>query len=108
MRLALERDLLVVGESGDGLSAIKDVQALEPDVVVTDVNMPKMDGLTMIKWLREIAPSVATIVLTVYDHKEVQTRARAAGAEAFVSKQEDVEYLIDAIRHVVMSECTHN
>jgi DNA-binding NarL/FixJ family response regulator len=74
--------------------------------VVTDVDMPKMDGLTMIKWLREVSPSAATIVLTVYDHEEIQTRARDAGADAFIGKQEDVEHLIEAIHHVVTSNHT--
>jgi DNA-binding NarL/FixJ family response regulator len=97
MRLDLEPDLCVVGEAGDGLAAIQAVQALGPDVVVTDIHMPRMDGITMIEWLREIAPSVAVIVLTVYDHQEVRERAHAAGATAFICKQEDVEHLIDAI-----------
>jgi len=106
MRLALEPDLFVVGEAGDGVAAIKAVQALGPDVVVTDVDMPKMDGITMIEWLREVASSVAAIVLTVHDHAEARAQARAAGAKAFICKQEDVERLIDAIRHVVISDCT--
>ena len=97
MRLELEPDLLVVGEAGDGLAAIKAVQTLGPDVVVTDIDMPKIDGITMIKWLQEIVPPVAAIVLTVYDHEEVRARAHAAGAKAFICKQEDVEHLINAI-----------
>ena len=108
MRLALEPDLHVVGEAGDGLAALKAVRALGPDVVVTDIDMPKMDGLTMIKWLREVAPSAAAIVLTVYDHEGVRTRARDAGADAFIGKQEDVEHLIDAIHRVAMSHHTEN
>jgi DNA-binding NarL/FixJ family response regulator len=107
MRLALEPDLHVVGEADNGLAALKAVQTLDPDVVVTDVDMPKMDGITMIKWLREVSPSAAAIVLTVYDHEEVQTRARDAGADAFIGKQEDVEHLIDAIQRVVTSDRPH-
>ncbi len=103
MRLALEPDLLVVGEASDGLAAIKAAQALGPDVVVTDVEMPKMDGITMIEWLHEVAPSIASIVLTVYDHQEARVRAREAGAQAFICKQEHVECLINTIRRVVTS-----
>ena len=101
MRLALEPDLHVIGEAGDGLAALKAVRELGPDVVVTDVEMPKMDGITMIKWLREVAPSATAIVLTVNDHEETRARARAAGADGFIGKQEDVERLIDAIHHAV-------
>lgn len=102
--LALEPDLLVVGEAGDGVAAIKAVQALRPDVVVTDVNMSKIGGITMIEWLNEVAPSVSAIVLTVHDHKEVQAQARAARSRAFIYKQEDVELLIDAICHIFTSD----
>jgi DNA-binding NarL/FixJ family response regulator len=108
MRLALEPDLLVVGEARDGLTALKNVQAFDPDVVVTDVDMPKMDGITMIERLRAVAPSVAAIVLTVYDHEEARARARAAGANAFICKQEDVEHLIGAIHRVARSDVTDN
>ncbi len=100
MRLSLESDLHVVGEAGDGLAALKAARELGPDVVVTDVEMPKMDGLTMIKWLREVAPSAAAIVLTVNDHEETRARARAAGADGFIGKQEAVERLIEAIHYV--------
>ncbi len=101
MRLALEPDLHVVGEAGDGVAALAAVQALAPDVVVTDIDMPGLDGIAMIERLRELAPAVPVIVLTVYDHQEVRDRARAAGARAFVRKQGDVEGLTEAIRRVV-------
>jgi DNA-binding NarL/FixJ family response regulator len=100
MRLALEPDVLVVGEAGDGVAALENIQTLAPDVVITDVNMPKMDGFTMIEQLREVAPHVAPIVLTVDDHEAARARARAAGAKAFICKQEEVEHLIEAIHRV--------
>ncbi len=106
MRMALEPDLFVVGEAGDGVAAVKAARALAPDVVVTDVDMPKMDGITMIEWLREVQPSVSAIVLTIYDHEETRARARAAGARAFIGKQEDVEHLLEAIRQVTSRDAT--
>ncbi len=66
--------------------------------------MPTMDGITMIERLREVAPDIAPIVLTVDDHEAARARARAAGAKAFVCKQEDVEHLIEAIRRVTPSD----
>ena len=97
MRMALEPDLAVVGE------AVKAVQQLDPDVVVTDVEMPRMDGITMIEWLSTVAPDVSAVVLSVYDHEEARARAREAGAKAFIGKQEDVECLFKAIRQVIPS-----
>lgn len=100
MRMELEPDLLVVGEAGDGIAAVKAAQVSNPDVVVTDVEMPKMDGITAIEWLREVSPSTSAIVLSVYDDEDARARARAAGAKAFVGKQEGVEHLLDVIRSV--------
>ena len=100
MRIELEPDLVVVGEAGDGIAAVKAAQVLDPDVVVTDVEMPKMDGITAIEWLREVSPSTSVIVLSVYDDEDARARARAAGARAFVGKQEGVEELLDVIRSV--------
>lgn len=100
MRMELEPDLVVVGEAGDGIAAVKAAQVLDPDVVVTDVEMPKMDGITAIEWLREVNPSTSVIVLSVYDDEDARARARAAGARAFVGKQEGVEELLDVIRSV--------
>lgn len=98
MRLELEPDLVVVGEAGDGVAAVKTAQTFDPDIVVTDVEMPRMDGITAIKWLREVDPSISTIVLSVYDDEDARSRAREAGATAFVGKQEGVEHLLDVIR----------
>ena len=100
MRIELEPDLVVVGEAGDGIAAVKAAQVLDPDVVVTDVEMPKMDGITAIEWLREVSPSTSVIVLSVYDDEDARARARIAGARAFVGKQEGVEELLDVIRSV--------
>lgn len=100
MRLELEPDLTVVGEAGDGIAAVKAAQAFDPDVIVTDVEMPKMDGITALEWLHEVRPSASAIVLSVYDDEDARARARAAGAKAFVGKQEGVEYLLDVIRSV--------
>jgi DNA-binding NarL/FixJ family response regulator len=100
MRMELEPDLDVVGEAGDGIAAVKAAQASDPDIVVTDVEMPKMDGITAIEWLREVDPSISAIVLSVYDDEDARARARTAGAKAFVGKQEGVEHLLDVIRSV--------
>jgi DNA-binding NarL/FixJ family response regulator len=89
-------------------AALESAQALAPDVVVTDVDMPRMDESTMIERLHEVAPDIAPIVLTVDDHEAAQERARAADAKAFICKQEDIEQLIEAIRRVAPSTIIDN
>ena len=56
MRLELEPDIIVVGEAGDGAAALDMTTALHPDVVVMDVEMPEMDGITACAALRRLAP----------------------------------------------------
>ena len=97
MSLGLETDLHIVGEAGDGLEALKAARDLKPDVVILDVEMPGMDGLTAAEKLHQITPASAVVILSLHD--SLVTRARAQAAEAvFVAKHEGVGALIAAIR----------
>jgi len=101
MRLGLEADMQVVGEGGDGLAAIELAHTLHPDVVLIDVEMPHMDGLTATKAIRAIAPQCAVIVVSLHGDAATRTKALAAGASAFVGKHDGEEALLRAIRHSV-------
>ncbi len=98
MRLALEPDLQVVGEAGDGLEAIKLAKALQPDVIVLDVEMPHLDGIAAMGTLRLVAPGAGIVVLSIYGDEATQERARLIGARAFIDKQGGVEKLPAIIR----------
>jgi DNA-binding NarL/FixJ family response regulator len=98
MRIELEPDLEVVGEAADGLQAAKLALILAPDVIVMDLEMPKMDGIAATDWLREVMPQVAVVILSMYGDGTARADASAAGAKDFVEKQEGVETLLDAIR----------
>ena len=101
MHLALEPDLAIVGEAGDGPEAIEMAQALEPDVVVMDIAMPGLDGIATTAALRKIVPRVAVVVLTLYGDRNIRARAHEAGAAAFVEKQGGLEILLEAIHAAV-------
>lgn len=97
MSLGLETDFHVVGEAADGVEALKLARDLKPDVVVMDVEMPNMDGLTAAEKLHGVVPATAVVILSLHDG--LVTRARAQEAEAqFVAKHEGVGALIAAIR----------
>lgn len=98
MRLALEPDLAVVGEAGNGLEAVNLARSLEPDVVLMDIEMPGLDGITATSTLCASSPCPAVVVLTLYDSIEMRRRALEAGARALVGKQDVCEVLMDAIR----------
>ena len=103
IRLAIEPDVSVVGETGSGEEAIRLARALRPDVVLMDVKMPGMDGISATAALRVAAPNVAVVILSLYDDARTQRRAREAGAAAFVAKHQAKTELLATIRRVVSS-----
>ena len=103
MRLELEPDLIIVGEARDGLEAVAMAQALIPDVVVMDVEMPRMDGIGAAKQLRAKAPSMAIVMLSIHADGITRARAREAGAVAFVEKRAVIDILLAEIRSAAQS-----
>lgn len=98
MRLALEADFSVVGEAGDGWEALPLVRELNPDVVLTGLHLPNLDGIALTERLRRDFPACAVVILTLYDEPANRRRAAQAGAAAFVSKQAPDQDLVAAIR----------
>jgi DNA-binding NarL/FixJ family response regulator len=98
MRLEVEADIQVVGEAGDGETALTLAAALAPDVIIMDVALPGMDGITATTAMRTIAPHSAVVMLSLYGDQATQARARAAGASAFVEKHNVEPSLLQAIR----------
>jgi DNA-binding NarL/FixJ family response regulator len=101
MRIELEPDLTVEGEADNGLEAISLAQELVPDVVVMDVAMPEMDGITATRRLHELAPQISVVMLSIHGDSATRVEAREAGAAAFVEKQASVEELLAEIRRAV-------
>lgn len=85
----------VVGEAGDGEQAIQLAKELEPDLVVMDVKMPKMDGITAAEKLQE--SRIPVVMLTAFSQKELVERAGEAGALAYVVKPFNQSDLLPAI-----------
>ncbi len=98
MRLAVEPDLRVVGEAEDGEAAVALAAALCPDVVLMDVEMPRLDGIAATTAVRSVAPQSAVVMLSLYGDRLTQARAQAAGAVAFVEKHAGEPALVTAIR----------
>jgi DNA-binding NarL/FixJ family response regulator len=101
MRLNVETDFIVAGEAGDGWEALRLTRELSPDVVLTGINLPSMDGIALTERLRRDFPNCAVIILSLYDEPSNRERAAKAGASAFVSKQRPDGMLVNAIRNSV-------
>jgi DNA-binding NarL/FixJ family response regulator len=104
--LSDEADISVVGEVGDGLSAVRIVAELEPDVVLMDLRMPGIDGVEATRRIRTSHPagSVRILVLTTFDQDENVLAALRAGADGFLSKGASPAELVEGITRVARGE----
>ncbi len=86
------------GEAADGAEALRLCTELRPDVVLMDLRMPGMDGLTAIRRLAAAQPEIAVLVLTTYDEDDLMLQGLQAGARGFLLKDTSRAALLDAIR----------
>lgn len=103
LRLQLSRsgEFEVVGEASDGLEAIEQARALQPDLVLLDMAMPRMDGLQALPLIREAVPDVRVIVLSGFNADTLEAEAIAAGANRYLTKGGRARDLIEAISSVI-------
>lgn len=102
-RVTLSNAGYTVTEAVDGLDGLNKLQAGEFDLVITDLNMPNMDGLTMIRELRKLPAhtGVPVIFLTTESDGELKAQAKAAGATGWLTKPFDPESLVKIARKVL-------
>ena len=93
-----ETDLVVCGQAEDAEEAFASVVALQPDIVLTDIQLKSSSGLDFIKAIRAHAPALPVVATTMFDVQRSERLAREAGASAFVSKYEGPERLIEVVR----------
>ena len=97
MVLSVEDDIEVVGEAADGLEAVEQARATRPDVVLMDVQMPRMDGIEATRHL--VADDLGHVVIvTTFDRDDYLFDALRAGASGFLLKNAEAEQLVDAVR----------
>jgi len=102
--LAATDDIEVVGTASDGQEALERVAAVQPDIVLMDLSMPRMDGVEATRRLLADHPTVQVVVLTSYADTEHVQDAVAAGAVGYVLKDAEPAALVEAIRGVARGE----
>ena len=103
--LSAHDDIEVVGEAADGSEAIERARSLRPDLVLMDVEMPGLDGLTATRRLLADGPSAPrVVVLTTFDREDYIVEALRAGASGFLLKTASPAELADAVRHALESD----
>ena len=104
MILSSAEDLTVVGEVRDGAQAVQAVREHRPDVVLMDIRMPELDGISATKQLRELPQRPQVIVLTTFHLDDYVIRALRVGASGFLLKDTPPTDIVNAIRVVATGE----
>lgn len=102
--LAGDPEFTVIGEANSGQDAIDQVKSLSPDLVLMDVRMPGMDGLAAMRAVKEFAPEVSVIIVTMYDDVDYLLEAIRSGAAGYMLKDSTRKQLTDAVRNVLNGE----
>jgi DNA-binding NarL/FixJ family response regulator len=101
--LTEQADLEVVGESSDGLEAIQSSEELQPDLVLLDIELPKMNGLDAARHIRRVSPGTKILFLSSYHYLDIMREALRLGA-AFVVKADAGRDLLLIVRAIIRNE----
>ena len=94
-------DVVVVGEAEDGLTALKLIRKLKPDLILLDLSMPKMGGISVLKDVKRELPDTCVLLLTIYESDQYVLEAFEAGADGYCIKDSSREELMMAIDSVL-------
>lgn len=101
----LEEEFDVVAAVADGRALVERAEALLPDVVVTDISMPRMDGISAAATILHNHPNTPIVLVSVHTDIGTVERVMAMGVRGYVSKLEAGEELVDAVHAALRGEC---
>ena len=106
LKLQLERinDIQVVGTANDGERLLEIVKLKQPDVVITDIRMPKIDGIVVTSMIKKEWPDIKVIAFTMFDQNEAVQQMLEAGASGYILKKSSLQEVIEAIKTVHKGE----
>lgn len=99
--LASREDLEIAGEAADGLEAVRKVKRIQPDLLLLDLSMPRMNGLSVLREARAQLPALKILVLTIHESEQYVLEVFEAGADGYCSKHGSREELLVAIDSVL-------
>ncbi|MGN6510552.1 MAG: response regulator transcription factor [Chitinophaga sp.] len=100
LMLSRQEHITLVGQAADGRELVELVNAENPDVVMTDIKMPRMDGITATRMLAQQNPGVRVIALSMFDEEDLIVEMLEAGAKGYLLKNADKQEILDAITSV--------
>jgi len=95
---------IIAGEAADGQRALQLISSVRPDLVITELGLPDMDGLTLIQTLRREMPDVRCVVLTIHTESPVAKAVRRVGAAALISKHEHPSRIVEGLERAAQSQ----
>ncbi|RCW92176.1 response regulator transcription factor [Winogradskyella arenosi] len=98
--LEQEHDIEVVGTANDGEALLKLVKLKQPNVVITDIRMPKLDGIEATKCIKAILPHTQVLAFTMYDQKAAVKQMLEAGVSGYLLKNSPLDEVVKAVRAV--------
>lgn len=102
--LELEKDIQIVGEAGNGEEILRMLKGTGPDIILMDIGMPRMDGVTATHKIKKLLPHARVVILTVYEDEPHIFEAIKAGAMGYLLKDASISELLEAIRRVYRGE----
>jgi len=96
--LSSKKDIKVIAEADNGSHLLMLLKAIQPDVILLDIQMPIMDGITALAEIKKLYPNIKVIMLTMMDDHSMITRLMEAGANSYLTKTSDSEIIYEAIR----------
>jgi two-component system response regulator NreC len=102
--LGSHKNMEVSDEAANGQEAVLKALRLRPDLIIMDVTMPVLDGLSATKQIKESLPQIPVIILSMHDGPEMTRAAQEAGAQGFVTKKDVAGVLLDAVDAVLHGE----
>lgn len=102
--LQTKDDIAVVGEARDGVEALEKARQLQPDVILMDISMPRMNGVEATRKIKELLPHIRVVVLTMYEEEEYIFDLVKTGVSGYLLKNSDSALIVKAIRAAAKGE----
>ena len=106
--LSLKKDVRIIGEADNGQQLLHLLKHLEPDVILLDIQMPVMDGITALPEIKKLYPHIRIIMLTMHNDHSMISRLMELGANAYLTKNSDSEVIYEAIKTCYTNEYYFN
>lgn len=104
LALEFEEGITVIGEANDGETLIELVRLKQPDVVITDIRMPKCDGISATRIIKKEFPTIHVIGFSMFDQPQAMIQMKDAGASGYIMKNSSLSKVVEAIRTVAQNK----